>query len=50
MRSYERSINVWVYGCTERGLGVEKIESWFFGDLEREVHYYVILHQVQNLK
>ena len=21
------------------GLGVEKIESWFFGVLEREVHY-----------
>jgi hypothetical protein len=50
MRSYERSISVWVYGGTERGLGVEKIESWLFVDLEREVHYYVILHQVQNLK
>jgi hypothetical protein len=50
MRSYERSISVWDYGGTERGLWVVKIESWLFGDLVREVHQYVILHQVQNLK
>ena len=54
MRSYERSISVcvrlWRYWEWVWGGGVEKVETWLFGDLEREVHYYVILHQVQNLK
>lgn len=39
-------VSLWWY---REGLGVEKIESWLFGDLKREVHYYVILRQVNTL-